>query len=104
MPIGYNPDRLDTSDVSYTNTKITVTTTAVEAKVGATRNPSRQLMILYNKGNGVVYYGPTGVTASGPNEGLQLAANQEVSIPIGDVAIFLIRANGSSDVIVQELA
>ena len=104
MPIGYNPDRLDTSDVSYTSAKVNVTSVAVEAKVGVTRNSARQYMILYNKGGGTVYYGPTGVTSSGANEGLPLLANQEVGIPIGDVAIFLIRASGNSDVIIQELA
>lgn len=101
MPIGSNPNYADVNNSSYTSNVVTVGVSQVEAKVGVSRDPKRQLLIVYNNSNKTVYYGPTGVTTS---TGVPLLKSQEVSIPIGDVAIYLIAGSAGNDVIVQEYA
>jgi hypothetical protein len=101
--LSYNPDLSDVLQ-NYQATRITVSTTEVEAKVGASRNANRQLIAIYNDSSTtVVYYGPTGVTASG-GFGLPLNPGQAITLSLGNAGIFLITASGSAPVIIQELS
>jgi hypothetical protein len=96
-----NPNRIDVNNSSYTSSTITVGTSQVEAMVGGTRDPERQLLIIYNASNNNVFYGPTGVTTS---TGIPLEKKQEVSIPVGNLGVFLIAGSAGNSVIVQEMA
>lgn len=102
MALSFNPDLSDVVQ-AYTATRLTISTSATEAKVGVTRNPSRQLAVLYNDGTDTIYYGPTGVTASG-GFGLPLAPGQAISLALGDVGIYCIVAAGTQPLIIQEFA
>lgn len=53
---------------------LTVTSTAVELKVGAARMSGRRQVILYAPSAGTVYYGTSGVTSG---TGLPISAGQE---------------------------
>lgn len=90
----------DTNDELYAQATVNVGTTEVEAKVGATRNPQRQVLRIYNNGNQTVYVGPTGVTAS---SGEPLRRRQSMTLQIQDLGVFMITQSSSSDVIVTEL-
>lgn len=103
-PIAESPQRADVDETSYTSLAVAVGTSQVEAKVNGTRNPLRQILKLTNDNDTVeIYYGPTGVTASGSTKGDVLWPRQEAAIPIGDVGLFMIAPSGSVNVIVQEL-
>lgn len=100
--ISYDPDRIDVDNTGYLTAALSVSTTAVEAKVSTTPLASRQELIIFNQGNQTVYYGPSGVTST---SGIPLFKNQFVSLPLGpNNSVFLITASGSSTVIVQELS
>lgn len=100
---GYYGERSEVYDSSYVGTRLTVGTSQVEAKVGATRDPERQLVILYNDSSNVVYYGPTGVSTSGVYKGFPLEKKQEVAVPIGDLGVYLIADSASNYVLCQEI-
>jgi hypothetical protein len=101
-PIAESPQRADVDDSFYNSAVVAVGTSQVEAKVGATRNPLRQVLTITNDNDTVeVYYGPTGVTTSGANKGNVLWPRQEAALTIGDVALFLIAAS-AVNVTVQE--
>lgn len=92
----------DVLNDSYLTASVAVGTSAVEAKVGASRLTDRESLVLHNLGGKTVYVGPSGVTAS---TGVPLFKNQTMSMPAGDaIGVFLICGTGdSADVIVQEL-
>ena len=94
-------DRSDVVESAYVSGTLSVTTTAVEAKVGASRLAGRQILSIHNNGPGTVYIGPSGVTSA---TGRPLAKDQSIDIPAGNVAIFLVANSGTQSVIVQELA
>lgn len=98
-----DPDRHDVNDISYTSTVITVGTSQVEVKVGGTRNALRQRVLIYNDSSSICYYGPTGVTISGSTKGVPIFKKQVATIPIGDVALYLICDGADNNFIVQEL-
>lgn len=102
--LSFNPDRSDVDDSTVATAVVAVTTTAIELKVGGTRNPLRQSILLQNDGSATIYLGPATVTSSGANKGHPLLKDQAMSFPIGNVAYFAITASGSSNVIVTELA
>ena len=80
-----------------------VTTTEIELKTDTTRLPNRQVITVFNDSVATIYYGPTGVTSSGPTKGIPLLRNQMVSIPASDIlAVFIIAATGTRSIIVQE--
>jgi hypothetical protein len=79
---------------------VTVTSSQIEAKVGASKRAGRQMLRVYNKSNATIYFGPTGVTTT---TGEPIYKDQWVNIPANDsCAVFLIAASGSNDVIVSE--
>lgn len=94
-------DRSDVVESAYLSGTLSVTTTAVEAKVGASRLAGRQILSIHNLGQGTVYIGPAGVTSA---TGRPLLRDQSIDIPAGNVAIFVVANAGTQSVIVQELA
>ena len=91
----------DTLGDGYVAGAISVSTTQVEAKVGASRLTGREYVRVFNNSSGTIYFGPSGVTTS---TGEPLFKNQWVSIPLGDIAIFLIAASSLTDIRIQEFA
>lgn len=75
---------------------------AIEAKVGATRLDYRQLLTIYNDGNNTIYVGPATVTNSGANRGFPLERNESLTVSASDTAVFIISASGGSFAIIQE--
>jgi hypothetical protein len=102
MSISFNPDRSDVLDTEGVTAAIIVTTTPIEAKVGASPLPGRQLLIIQPKANNVFLgYSDTFTTA----QGIELFKDQLVSISVGpSVHVWLRTSSGSVNVRVQELA
>jgi hypothetical protein len=101
MSITYDPELSDVLTDSYIAGSISVSTTQVEAKVGASRVATRETLRIFNNSSTTIYFGPAGVTSS---TGEPIFKNQWVNIPIGDIAVFLITASGTAaDVRIQEL-
>lgn len=91
----------EVDDTSYLSTSATITTSASELKVGASRLSGRQNLIVFNKGSSTIYIGPSGVTSS---TGIPVEANQMFSYPFGqNIAVYAITSSGSSTVIIQEV-
>jgi hypothetical protein len=101
--ISYNPEFADVDNDGYVSGTVSVSSTAVEAKVGANRLTGREGITLTNSGPNTVYYGPSGVTSA---TGDVLYKNQFVSLPFGEtIGVFVVCATGQgATVIVQELA
>jgi hypothetical protein len=101
--ITYNPEYADVDNDGYVSGAVAVSTSQVEAKVGANRLVGREGITITNKGPNRLYFGPSGVTST---TGDYLDKNQFVSIPIGDqIGVYLICATGqSATAIVQEMA
>lgn len=101
--ISFDPDRSDVNDTGYQSTVVTVGTSQVEVKVGGTRDPDRQRVLIYNDSNSTIYYGPSGVTTTGSTRGVPVFKKQLAVIPVGDVAVYAIAGSAGNEVIVQEL-
>ena len=103
MSIFQSGERDDVLDGSYLTGTVSVSTTAVEAKVGATPLTARESLLVYNPGPRIIYYGPVGVTTG---TGFPLAVGQTLQLSVGDtVSVFLITTSGSTvDARIQELA
>ena len=87
---------------TVTATNLAVTTTAVEAKVGASPLTDRKLLVVTNLGPQTVYYGTASVTAAA---GQPLFKNQTLSLPCtAGLSLFLRAANGTQDIRVAEFA
>lgn len=103
--IGTFSNPLSVSDVVNSNIgvqgAITVTTSAIEAKVGASKLTGRKALTAHNNGNVIIYWGYTsGVTTA---NGTPLAAGQVGSWKVGDnQSIFLIATSGSQNVRITE--
>ena len=102
MSITEGTEFADTLGDSYLAGSISVSTTQIEAKVGASRLESRETLRIYNNSNTTIYFGPSGVTSL---IGEPIFKNQWVNIPVnGNLAVFLITASGTaSDVRIQEI-
>jgi hypothetical protein len=91
----------DVLDDSWIQAVVTVGATQVEAKVGASRSTTREMIIIHNKSNATVYYGPSGVTIT---TGIPLLQNQFLELMVGsNQAVYLIAAAANKDVIVAEI-
>lgn len=105
MGFGSTGSFSDVADIAYLSTVITVSTSQVQAKVSSTNLANRQELIIFNDSLNTIYYGPSGVTTSGATKGIPINAGGFVNLPFGfDIAVFLIAASGSNNVIIQELA
>lgn len=94
--------KYDLVNDGYVSGEVTVGTSAVEAKVGGSALAGREILIIYNKSNNSVFYGPSGVTTS---TGVELKKGQFVSMPAGNaVGIFLIAGSASNVIVVQEMS
>lgn len=93
----------DVTNESYVSGPVSVTSTPIEAKVGADRLSGRETITITNKGPNVLYYGPAGVT---PASGDVLFKDQFVSLPYGDnIAVYVVTAGAhTATIIVQESA
>lgn len=103
MAISFNPQASDVNNKAYVNGAITVTTTAIEAKVGASRLAEREMVRIYNNDSAItIFFGTTGVTTA---NGEPLRPGESVSLPAGpDIPVFLVATSGSVNVRVQEMA
>lgn len=82
---------------------ITVTTTAIEAKVGASNLANRKNLTLYNNGGATIYFGYANTVTT--STGTPLFKEQTVSFAIGpNLSVWLIASGGSRDVRVTENA
>ena len=91
----------DVLNDGYVAGSVSVSTTAIELKVGATRLDGREEILIENKGPFTIYIGPSGVTTS---TGTTLHKDQTITMPIGqDLGVFAITATGTSIVVVQEI-
>jgi len=79
---------------------VTITSTQTELKVGASLNPDREVVRVYNNSNETIFFGPNGVTTT---TGEPLRRRQSMEMPIGAQQLFAITASGTADVIVWEL-
>ena len=81
---------------------ITVTTAAIEAKVGATALAGRKLITIQPKGNGIYWGRNSGLDTS---NGTELHKDQTLAINADETApIYLIAASGTIDVRITESA
>ena len=80
MAKSLNPNRTDVLEESgAVHGVVTVNTTPSEIKVGASRLPNRQSILVYNDGNATIFYGPSAsVATSGVNKGHPLYKDQFV--------------------------
>jgi hypothetical protein len=100
----YNDDQSAVADIvnsSGVNTAITVGTSAVEAKVGASILTGRKCLTVFNSGTATIYYGfSNGVTTS---NGTPIFKNQQVTFSIGDiVSVWLIAATSGHNIRITE--
>lgn len=101
MGISYDPEFSDVLGDAFVGGSLSVTATAVEAKVGASRLERREFLVIHNSSNNTVYYGPDGVTTA---TGVPLLKDQTVGLPVGDIAVFVIAVAGTNTIRVQEYA
>lgn len=96
-----NPQTLEVVSGAMLQGVVSVTTTPILAKVGASPLSGRMALRLFNKGPQTVYMGPTaGVTAA---TGEPLFKDQMTSFPVGPSSpIYLVAASGTQSVIVWE--
>jgi hypothetical protein len=103
--MGFSPgtEFSDVVNTAYVQAAVTVGTSAVVAKVGATNLDGRQEILIYSKEtNDVIYFGPTGVTTA---TGIPLQPGETANFPFGDaINLYLISASAGNSVIVQELS
>jgi len=80
---------------------ITVGTSAVEAKVGASKLTNRKLLTVFHNGNGKLYWGYSNAVTS--VTGTQIFKNTMVSFPVGDgTSVWLISDTAGQDVRITE--
>lgn len=99
--INANKD-LNTSDgikTELVNAALTVGTTAVEVKVGATRLADRKGVILYNNSNRAMYWGGSGVTVA---NGIPLQKGESITIRNEDVSLFVVSDQANQDARIVE--
>lgn len=90
----------DTNSDLYEQEVINVTSTPIEAVCTGTDLFEREFVRIYNKGNSIVYFGPSGVNAT---TGEPLRRRQSVEIAIRGQSVFLVTSGGTADVIVTDL-
>lgn len=98
---------LQTADIINVGTGVqgalTVSTTALEVKVGSFPLSERKLVTVYNNGTGTVFWGFTSSVTS--TDGTPILKNQNAAWSVGDnQAIYLISASGSNNVRITESA
>ncbi len=104
MGISHDPDRSDVAESALDHAVLTVGTTAVEVKVGGSRLATRQIVVIYNESNSKnLYWGKSGVTNSGATRGFPILPGQFVSLPFGNVGVFVVADQAAQTAIVAEV-
>lgn len=104
MTISKSSDRSDVVESSIIHGLLTVGTTAVEVKVGGSRVETRQIVVIYNESkNRNMYWGGAGVTNSGSTRGIPILPEQTVSLPAGDLAIYIVGQEAAMTAIISEI-
>jgi len=104
MAIRESSDRSDVVESSFDHITLTVGTTAIEVKVGGSRSVSRQIVVIYNEEkNRRMFWGGPSVTSSGSSRGFPIEPGQFVSLPFGDIGIFLVGEVSNMTAIVAEV-
>ena len=94
-----NTEAVNVINSSIITTVLTVGTSAVEVKVGASRLANRRMIIVSNTGTGIIYYGASGVTS---NNGMPIYKKQTLMLDIGDVPLYLIALTAGNTIRVSE--
>jgi hypothetical protein len=103
-PINESADRSDVVEASYAAAAITVGTSAVEVKAGGSRVKTRQVIYIYNdSATATFYWGPATVTTTGATKGVPLAPGQFVSMPWGDIPVYVVSTAAAQTAIVGEV-
>jgi hypothetical protein len=97
-----NGDRIPVSEKILQHAVVTVGTSAVELKGGATRDSYRKFIIIYNDSSNTIYIGGAGVTATGATKGIPILKSQMATIPLGDMALYAIAESAGNSIIVME--
>lgn len=101
MPISNSGQFDEVDESSWVAGTMSVTNSASEAKVGASRLAGRQSLLVYNGTNVNIYYGPSGVTTT---NGIPIFPQQQLTLSIGNLGVYLIAAAaGPYTVIVHEV-
>jgi len=80
---------------------VTITTSPVELKVGATPEDLREVVRVYNKSTSTIYIGGASVTTT---TGEPLKKNQWIEFPLSSaLSLYAVTSSGSLDVIVWEI-
>lgn len=100
----YGLDQSAVADIVNTDGvqgSVSVASSAIEAKVGASRLEYRKLLTVHNDGPNIVYWGYTSAVTS--STGTPLYRNQLATWTIGDgLGIWLVSATGTNTVRVTE--
>jgi hypothetical protein len=99
----FNVDTGEAAEDSYVSGVVSVSTSQIVAKVGASNLAGREVLRIFNNSSTTIYFGPSGVTST---TGEPLFKNQWVEIKVKDtISIYLVTASGTAtDVRVQEMA
>lgn len=101
----YNDDQSAVADVlnsgNSVEAAITVGTSSVEAKVGASRLTGRKALSVFNNSNSTIYWGYTsGVTTS---SGTPIFKDQQIVFAVGDgQSVYLISGSAGNNVRITE--
>ena len=101
MPIGYDPNREDVLEVGAVYKSLTVSTSAVELKVGASALATRQAVTLLPIDRDIYWGYDSSVTTA---NGTKLFKGQFLMIPIGPTVTVYLISTGSTDVRIGELS
>jgi hypothetical protein len=96
--------KLKTNDIISTQgvqLTITVGTSAIELKVGATRLANRVVATLDNTSNSIIYWGYSASTTT-TNYAGRIFKDQQASWSIGDVPIYVIAGSAGNSVRISE--
>lgn len=93
----------DVFESSGASAKISVSTTPVVAKVGASNLVNRELLVIHNRTSKTLYRGYTSDVTTAT--GIPVDARSVVAIPVGQgISVYLVCATSETEVWVEELA
>lgn len=91
MGITESPNRADVVETGLDHGVLTVGTTITEVKVGGSRSATRQIVVIYNESpSKKLWWGKSSVASSGANRGFPILPGQSVSLPTGDVGVYIV--------------
>jgi len=102
-PYVYDPERSDVVEDGLDHIIYSLGTTPVEVKVGASRNSARQIVYIQNQSNKPIYWGKSTVSSTGSTKGVALEPDQFVSLPYGDVGVYVVGEQADQAVLFGEV-